>query len=143
MPATVSPCRWSDVRAQQSPAHAAAFSARRTLKTLLLCLAVTALSQSAAADVELDAESGLAIATGWQLVKAHCGACHSTKLVTAQRGGRDYWLDTIRWMQRTQNLWDLPPAIEEQVLDYLADNYSEEEWGRRPPLSPILLPAQR
>lgn len=110
---------------------------------LACALTVTlALNGPATADTDVDAESGLAIAPGWQLVKAHCGACHSTKLVTAQRGDRDYWLDTIRWMQRTQNLWDLPPAIESQVLDYLADNYSEEEWGRRPPLSPILRPAE-
>lgn len=93
-----------------------------------------------ASDDGVDAASGLTKAPGWQLVKAHCGACHSTKLVTAQRGDRDYWLNIIRWMQRTQNLWDLPPPIEAQVLDYLAANYSETEWGRRPPLSPILLP---
>ena len=88
----------------------------------------------------VDPDSGLAIAPGWQMVRAHCGACHSLQLVTAQRGDRDYWLGLIRWMQRTQNLWDLPPDIEAQVLDYLAANYDETAWGRRPPIPSRLMP---
>ena len=74
------------------------------------------------------------------MVRAQCGACHSLKLVTSQRGDRDYWLGRIRWMQATQNLWDLPPAIETEVLDYLATHYDEAEWGRRPPLPARLMP---
>ena len=93
-----------------------------------------------AADAVVDGETGLAIAPDWELAKAHCGVCHSYRLVTANRGDRDYWLNTLRWMQRTQNLWPIPADQEGKLLDYLAANYSESEWGRRPPLSPTLLP---
>lgn len=89
---------------------------------------------------ELDKASGLVVAPGWQMVRAHCGACHSLKLVTTQRGDREHWLKLIRWMQETQELWDLPPAIEDQMLDYLATHYGEQDWGRRPPLPARLLP---
>lgn len=104
-----------------------------------LVLSVVALAARAEAP-ELDPTSGLVVAPGWQMVRAHCGACHSLRLVTSQRGDRDYWLGLIRWMQRTQNLWDLPPAIEAQVLDYLATHYDDAEWGRRPPLPARLMP---
>lgn len=82
----------------------------------------------------------LAVGAGDDLVRGHCSGCHSLRLVTAQRGDRDYWLKTIRWMQRTQNLWVLPPAQEAVILDYLAEHYAESEWGRRPNLSPLLQP---
>ncbi len=75
-------------------------------------------------------------------VRAHCGACHSLDLVTSQRGNRDFWLKTIRWMQKTQNLWPLPPDQETLILDYLAANYSEEDRGRRPQLDAELLPTR-
>ncbi|MEM6809935.1 MAG: hypothetical protein AAF574_11920 [Pseudomonadota bacterium] len=89
---------------------------------------------------KVDPSSGLVVAPGWQMVQAHCSACHSLKLVTTQRGDREYWLELIRWMQKTQNLWDLPPAVETQVLDYLSTHYREDDWGRRPPLPARLLP---
>lgn len=104
-------------------------------------LLIFILSISAGAHaVPTDANSGLVLAPNWELVLAHCGACHGYKLITAQRGDRDYWLKTIRWMQRTQNLWPLPPEQEPAILDYLADHYDETEWGRRPPLKSKLLP---
>ena len=73
-------------------------------------------------------------------VRAHCAACHSLDLVTSQRGDRDFWLRTIRWMQKTQKLWPLPPDQEKLILDYLAANYSEDDRGRRPHLDVDLLP---
>ena len=124
MRAIALPCRW--------------FSVRRVLLTLGLVLAV--LPGVASAETQTDSATGLAIAPDWELAKAHCGVCHSYRLVTANRGDRDYWLNTLRWMQRTQNLWPIPAEQEEKLLDYLAENYSESEWGRRPPLSPALLP---
>ena len=104
--------------------------------SLFFALAGSARAEPAA----IDKASGLVVAPGWQMVRAHCGACHSLKLVTTQRGDRDHWLKLIRWMQKTQNLWDLPPAIEDQVLDYLAPHYDEQDRGRRPPLPARLLP---
>jgi len=79
---------------------------------------------------------------GVELVQANCSICHALALVTSQRGDRQFWLNTIRWMQKTQNLWPIPAMQEQQILDYLAKNYNESEWGRRPPLSPALLPPQ-
>jgi hypothetical protein len=101
------------------------------MRAFLVCLLLTSVA-SAADDLKDD--------TGVVFVRAHCGACHSLALVTAQRGDRDFWLDTIRWMQRTQNLWPLPKDQEDAILDYLAKNYDETEWGRRPPLARSLLP---
>lgn len=76
------------------------------------------------------------------LVTGHCSACHSLQLVTTQRGDRDFWLNTIRWMQRTQKLWEIPPDQEEIILNYLETHYNETEWGRRPPLAASLMPSE-
>ncbi len=82
------------------------------------------------------------MAPGWELVAAHCGACHSHALVTAQRGDAEFWRSVIRWMQKTQNLWSIPEPQESELIEYLAENYNETDWGRRPPLSASLLPGQ-
>ena len=107
---------------------------RRTL------LAVTALSVAPAFAQEVDETTGLTVAPGWELVRAHCGGCHSHRLVTAQRADRQTWLDMIRWMQATQNLWQLEPATEEGILDYLAANYPPQPNRRRAPIPPTLMP---
>lgn len=125
MPAIALLCRWLRVR------------------RALLSLVLTVLSGAASAETQIDSVTGLAIAPDWELAKAHCGVCHSYRLVTANRGDRKYWLNTVRWMQRTQNLWPIPAEQEQKLLDYLAENYSESEWGRRPPLSPALLPKKQ
>ena len=95
------------------------------------------------ANAEESSMPALIEAEGDMRVRAHCSGCHSLRLVTAQRGDRRFWLDTIRWMQRTQKLWQIPPAQENAILDYLATHYDEQAWGRRPPLSPSLLPNTR
>jgi hypothetical protein len=82
----------------------------------------------------------LADAEGWELVYAHCSACHSLRLVTAQRGDRATWLRLIRWMQDTQNLWQFDPVVEQRILDYLAENYPPRPTARRAPLPEHLLP---
>ncbi len=84
----------------------------------------------------------LAAGSGRDLVQGHCSGCHSLALVTAQRGDRQFWLDTIRWMQEKHNLWLLPEAHERAILDYLASHYADSEWGRRPALAAHLLPEQ-
>ncbi len=118
---------------------------RNPRRVLLLCASAAlslAMNTSRGEEraLEVDPASGLRIAAGWEMARAHCGGCHSYRLVTANRGDRDYWRNTLRWMQRTQNLWLIPPEQENSLLDYLAANYNESEWGRRPPLSPALLP---
>ena len=111
------------------------FSGALTLSVVLT------LTVSPAHAAERDAATGLIVAPGWELVAAHCGGCHSHALVTAQRGDADFWLSTIRWMQKTQNLWQIPEPQETTLIDYLATHYNETEWGRRPPLPRSLMPA--
>ena len=82
---------------------------------------------------------GLVEAEGVNLVRGHCSACHSLSIVTSQRGDREYWLGLIRWMQETQNLWQLPREHEDAILSYLAEHYAETEWGRRINLTPALI----
>ncbi len=96
-----------------------------------------------AAEPEIDTDTGLVIAPGWEMAAAHCGGCHSHALVTAQRGDAEFWRATIRWMQRTQNLWQIPETQEQTLLAYLEANYNETDWGRRPPLPLSLMPRQR
>lgn len=93
-----------------------------------------------AAESEVDPATTLIIADGWELVAAHCGGCHSHRLVTAQRGDEEFWRTTIRWMQRTQNLWTIPEPQESALIAYLASHYNETDWGRRPPLNASLMP---
>ncbi|MFP6834981.1 MAG: hypothetical protein VB948_02595 [Pseudomonadales bacterium] len=89
---------------------------------------------------ERDPMTGLIIAPGWEMVRSYCGTCHSHPLVTSQRGDTTFWLDIIRWMQRTQNLPQLYAEHERTIVAYLAANYDETDWGRRPPLPSRLLP---
>ncbi|MEM1189342.1 MAG: hypothetical protein AAGA95_03390 [Pseudomonadota bacterium] len=88
-----------------------------------------------------DSATGLEIAPGWELVRGHCGSCHSLRLVTQNRGDRAHWEHTIRWMQQTQNLWPIPAAQEAVLLDYLAENYGISQQFRRKPLPPELMPS--
>ncbi len=94
-------------------------------------LATSALAQQA--EPKLDPASGLVIAPGFEQVRAQCTACHSGRLVAQNRADRDGWLQMIRWMQDTQNLWPLGEA-EPVILDYLEANYGPLPRGRRAPL---------
>lgn len=114
----------------------------RTAPCLLLALVAIASASEAATDYPTDPRTGLVMAPGWELVSAHCGACHSYRLVTAQRGDAGFWLSVIRWMQKTQNLWQIPPDQEREIVEYLATNYNESDWGRRPPLPASLMPPE-
>ena len=70
---------------------------------------------------------------GIHTVRAFCTGCHSEQLITQNRATRDGWESMIRWMQQTQNLGDLGDN-ESLILDYLAENYSPNQQGRRAPL---------
>jgi hypothetical protein len=91
-------------------------------------------------EVQVDVDSGLIIAEHWELVRAHCSACHSAKLVAQNRGNRRTWLDMIRWMQDSQGLWQFDVATESAILDYLETNYGPSEVHRRQPINPDLMP---
>jgi len=77
--------------------------------------------------------TGLIATEGYELVALNCGSCHSMKLVTQNRNTKKGWLQTIRWMQQSQKLWDLGDN-EEKILKYLSENYGPTETGRRKPL---------
>lgn len=103
---------------------------------LLCCLPLWATA------AEIDATTGLVKNPGWELVRNHCGGCHSHALVTGQRADRQTWLDMIRWMQATQNLWQFPRDTEAQILDYLASTYPPRANRRRAPIPPSLMPGR-
>jgi hypothetical protein len=79
--------------------------------------------------------TGLKYGPGMHSIQQHCLACHSSKLITQNRATREGWSETIRWMQRTQGLWDLGKD-EIVVLDYLEKYYAPESQGRRANLVP-------
>lgn len=81
-------------------------------------------------------ETGLKEGAGLNLVIQNCTPCHSSKLIIQNRMSLDGWAKTIRWMQQTQNLWDLGEN-EELILTYLANNYAPTKKGRRAPLNNI------
>jgi len=84
----------------------------------------------------LDVATGLVIGDGMNLVIGHCTGCHSAELITQNRATREGWIKVIRWMQETQNLWDLGES-EEAIVSYLAKHYAPEHTGRRLPLTDI------
>ncbi len=88
----------------------------------------------------VDPATGFVVDDGWELVRAHCTACHSALLVTQNRGSRETWEHMIRWMQESQGLWAFDPMTENTILDYLARNYAPQARSRRPPLPPDALP---
>ena len=49
---------------------------------------------------------------------------------------KERWDATIRWMQETQNLWDLGEN-QEVIVNYLVKNYPVYSKGRRENLSQI------
>jgi hypothetical protein len=109
----------------------------------LLATALTMPGPSLFAANDVDESTGLKIDTGWEHVRAHCGGCHSHALVTSQRADRQTWLDMIRWMQATQNLWPLDQATETAILDYLAANYPPQPNRRRAPIPTSLMPGSQ
>lgn len=80
--------------------------------------------------------TGLKDAPGLKLVIQNCTNCHSSKLVTQNRMSKERWNATIRWMQKTQNLWELGDK-QEVIVDYLVTNYPVEDKGRRVSLADI------
>lgn len=100
------------------------------IKAGLLSLSLVFSVQAA----EIDKESGLIVAPGMEEVKATCTVCHSAKFIILQRGDRDTWLSMIRWMQKTQGLWELDPKMEDTILTYLETNYPPGKASRRPNL---------
>lgn len=53
------------------------------------------------------------------LVIQNCLACHSEKIIIQNRMSRSAWDTKISWMQKTQNLWQIPKDARNKILDYL------------------------
>ena len=87
-------------------------------------------------------ENGIHVRTGFvegdglMEVVNNCTNCHSAKLVTQNRMSKEQWEATIRWMQETQNLWDLGDN-EPIIVNYLATHYAPTKKGRRQNLTDI------
>jgi len=116
----------------------------RTSLSVLTALLLTMNSVSAQDKASpIDPETGLAMAPGFSIVKVYCTACHSAKLVTQAGKSRDGWVESIRWMQRTQGLFPLGDA-EGEIIDYLAGQYGiKAQVGgmlKLPPLAGNLMP---
>jgi len=80
--------------------------------------------------------TGLKEGEGLMVVVAHCTACHSAQLIIQNRMNKEQWNATIRWMQETQNLWDLGDN-QEVTVNYLVNNYPVVVKGRRENLKNI------
>ena len=99
---------------------------------------------AAAPDSEIDVSTGLVKAGAWEEVRAYCSGCHSVDLVTSQHNSAAGWQQTIRTMQRSHNMVDLPDPTEERIVDYLATHYAPETRGhRRVPIPARLMPGPR
>ncbi|TQO36574.1 hypothetical protein GQ41_1152 [Arenibacter algicola] len=87
-------------------------------------------------------ENGIHLRTGFKdgeglmTVVNNCTNCHSAQLVIQNRMNEERWIETIRWMQKTQNLWDLGPN-EKIIVNYLVTNYPPKSKGRREALTNI------
>lgn len=79
---------------------------------------------------------GLVEGEGREVVATNCTVCHSAKLITQNRATREGWQNMIKWMQETQNLWQLGDN-EVVILDYLEKYYAPEAKGRRQALKNI------
>lgn len=80
--------------------------------------------------------TGLKDGKGLMTVVNNCTNCHSAKLVIQNRMNKERWDATIRWMQETQNLWDLGDN-QEVIVNYLVTNYPVLEKSRRENLANI------
>lgn len=81
-------------------------------------------------------KTGLKEGDGLMLVVQNCTSCHSAKMIIQNRASKEGWKSMIKWMQQTQNLWDLGDN-EEKIISYLAANYPPQRKGRRAPLTDI------
>lgn len=114
------------------------------MKKLIKLACIVALSgtmslSGAEAKKEIDKETGLVIAPGFEHVKNNCTVCHTATLILMKGASKSAWKESITWMQKTQGLWDLAD-MEEPILNYLATNYPASTVSRRANIKATLLP---
>lgn len=81
-------------------------------------------------------QTGLKEGADLMLVVQNCTSCHSAKMIIQNRASKEGWKSMIKWMQQTQNLWDLGDN-EEKIIEYLATYYAPEKKGRRATLKNV------
>ncbi len=87
-------------------------------------------------DIKNDIKNGVHLPTGFingkglEEVVISCTPCHSAKLVMQNRATKGGWISIIRWMQDTQNLWNLG-TNEAVIVNYLSTYYAPNQKGRR------------
>jgi len=81
-------------------------------------------------------QTGLKDGEGLMTVVANCTACHSAQIIIQNRMNKERWNATIRWMQETQNLWELGDN-QTVIVNYLITNYPVIDKGRREKLENI------
>jgi len=120
-------------------------SATAVLLVLILDPNLTFLDRKEVSVTQIDEdriENGIHVRTGFKegeglmTVVNNCTNCHSAKLVIQNRMNKERWDATIRWMQETQNLWDLGDN-QEIIVKYLVTNYPPVDKGRRASLTNI------
>lgn len=117
-----------------------------TLKFKMGLVGLSAFVVSAAALVAADEEietktdpaSGMVIDENWELVRANCIVCHSTKGFTQIRLDRNNWEKIIRLMQEKNGLWPLG-EMEPKILEYLEKNYGLTDEHHNPKIRRPLL----
>lgn len=110
------------------------YFARQALTLFLMTASVSVSGQ------DIDDESGLIKAEGWEVVKSTCTECHAGMMITQNAGNLAVWESRIRWMQETQGLRALSGAEEATILTYLSTNYPQKASSRRAGLPAHLLP---
>jgi hypothetical protein len=90
--------------------------------------------------IKVDVDSGMKMGENWQLVRAHCTACHSGYHFLKQTGNRYTWSDMIDWMQKTQGLWQFDKETEEKIMNYLVTYYAPNKQSRRAAIPLSLMP---
>lgn len=64
---------------------------------------------------------------GQQITYALCSGCHSFKLVAQQGMSRERWDETLHWMTEKQGMGVLHEDTHNQILNYLAQAFPENQ----------------
>ena len=110
------------------------YLSRQALTLFLMTVSISVSGQ------DIDDESGLIQAEGWEVVKSTCTECHAGMMITQNAGNLAVWESRILWMQETQGLRALSGEEEATILTYLSANYPQKASSRRAGLPAHLLP---
>ncbi len=112
----------------------------RCVVILLTLAGLTVIADDAKEEKQIDSLTGMVIAEHWETARNHCIICHSPQQFLRQKGTRVTWMEIVKWMQKDAGMWKIDPAIEKQIIDYLAANYGPSGAYRRAPVPATLLP---